>query len=248
MGTGGTYEIGSWRSLVLGAPIDVPLPAGATALVCVDIQRKTMDPDAPRGFSRSLVAADPVLADEYFRYAEKEVVPNVRRLQAWFRGHGWPVMHFAVGPRYADGRDLPFAFRQVQTKGLGTSDREMITVDDPEFQLVDDVAPLPGEPVIHKITMGGFTGTGADQLLRGLGVRTIVMVGGHTHACVEATARVAADLGYGVVVVEDAVINYLPVMHDAAMVNFASFIGRVTTTDELLTELTEASELTGEDA
>jgi nicotinamidase-related amidase len=86
--------------------------------------------------------------------------------------------------------------------------------------------------------MGGFTGTGADQLLRGLGVRTIVMVGGHTHACVEATARVAADLGYGVVVVEDAVINYLPLMHDAAMVNFASFIGRVTTTDDILSELT----------
>jgi nicotinamidase-related amidase len=225
--------------MVLGAPIDVPVQAGQTALVCVDIQRKTMDPEAPRGFSRSLVSADPVLADQYFRYAEKVVVPNVQRLQECFRERGWPVMHFAVGPRFADGSDLPFAFRQVQTKGLGTSDRDMITVDDPEFQLVDAVAPLPGEPLIHKVTMGGFTGTGADQLLRTLGIRTIVMVGGHTHACVEATARVAADLGYGVVVVEDAVINYLPVMHDAAMVNFASFIGRVTTTDDLLAELTE---------
>ena len=48
--------------------------------------------------------------------------------------------------------------------------------------------------------------------------------------------------GYGVVAVEDAVINYLPVMHDAAMVNFASFLGRVTTTDELLDELTEGKD------
>ena len=89
MGSGGTYEIGTWRSMVLGAPLDVPVPPGETALVCVDIQRKTMDPDAPRGFSHSLVAADPVLADQYFRYAEKVVVPNVQRLQACFRERGF---------------------------------------------------------------------------------------------------------------------------------------------------------------
>ena len=39
--------------------------------------------------------------------------------------------------------------------------------------------------------------------------------------------------------VEDAVINYLPVMHDAAMINFASFIGRVVDTDQVLAELSK---------
>ena len=231
------YEIGKWRELASGRKIDFRLELPRTALVCVDLQRKTCDRHSPRGFSQTIAKSQPELADAYFARVEQQVVPNVQRLQAFFRQRGARVVHFAVGPELRDAADVPFAFRQVQAGGLGVT----ITSSDPEYQICEQVAPVDGEPVIHKVTMGGFTGTGAEALFRNLGIDTLVLVGGHTHACVEATGRGAADLGFKVAVVEDAVVNYMPLMHDAAMINFAGFIGRVATTDEVLAELGGAS-------
>ncbi len=229
---GETYEIGRWRELA-SSRITFPIDLKRTALVCVDMQRKTVDATSPRGFTQTIGKTNPELAQWYFKKIETETLPNAKRLQAAFRKAGARVVHFVVGPKMKDGSDLPFAFKNVQQKGLGA----WICFDDPEFQLHPEVAPLEGELVIHKVTMGGFTGTGAEEMLRNMGIDTIVLIGGHTHACVESSGRAAADLGFKVAVVEDAVINYMPLLHDAAMLNFAGFIGRVTTTDELLDEI-----------
>ena len=101
--------------------------------------------------------------------------------------------------------------------------------------------------MIHKVTVNGFSGTPVQVLLRNLGIDGIVLVGGSTYGCVESTGRGAADLGFKVAMVEDAVSLGAvfdgakggfppPFLHDATMVNFCSFIGRVTTTDELIAE------------
>ncbi len=233
---GPTYEIGSWRELAQEErPFDIGLEG--TALVCVDIQRKTCDRNSPRGMSKTLSARDPGLAEWYYSKIEDQVLPNVMKLQRYFRERSGKVVHFVVGPGQKDGSDLPFMFRKVQEKGLDTPTSGHVALGDEEFQICDEVAPIPGETVFHKLTMGGFSGTGAEAALRNRGIDTLVLVGGHTHACVEATGRGAADLGFHVAVVEDAVINYMPLMHDAAMINFAGFIGRVTTTGELIEEV-----------
>ena len=231
-----TYRIGSWREFVAPSVFDFVISPETAALVCVDLQGKTVDRKARRGLSRSLERLAPGASEGYFDRVENQIVPNVQALQSGFRALGARVAHFVVGPSYRDGRDLPYAFRQTQRASMAEDD-EIVSLGDPEFDIVEAVAPLEDEPVFHKVTMGGFTGTGAELVLRNLGVDTLVLVGGHTHACVESTGRAAADLGFKVAIVEDAVINYLPVMHDAAMINFASFIGRVVDTREVLDEL-----------
>ena len=73
-----------------------------------------------------------------------------------------------------------------------------------QYAIRPEVAPLPGEKVVEKRYANSFRDTPLLELLRGLGVKRLVIVGMQTHMCVEAAARAAADLGFDVTVVSDA--------------------------------------------
>ena len=76
--------------------------------------------------------------------------------------------------------------------------------DSPGFQLVPEVAPLPSEAVLDKITMSAFEGTPLDIALRDCGVTTFIVAGVAMEIGIEPTVRHGADLGYIPVVVTDA--------------------------------------------
>ncbi|MCJ1439171.1 hypothetical protein MMC27_008562 [Xylographa pallens] len=62
-----------------------------------------------------------------------------------------------------------------------------------------------GEKVIGKKHPGAYAGTELQEWLEGRGVKKVVLVGYMAHVCVSTTARQAAELGYDVVLVEDAI-------------------------------------------
>jgi biuret amidohydrolase len=64
-------------------------------------------------------------------------------------------------------------------------------------------------------------------------METLVIGGVATNVCVEATARDAVDLGYQVILVDDACAAYSPESHEATLLNFQGF-GRVRVADEVL--------------
>ena len=68
----------------------------------------------------------------------------------------------------------------------------------------EGLAPLPGEPELRKTSHNAFTTTNLQQILTERGVREVAVCGIRTEQCCETTARVAADLGYGVTFVIDA--------------------------------------------
>jgi nicotinamidase-related amidase len=74
-----------------------------------------------------------------------------------------------------------------------------------------------GDVEIVKRTIGGFQGTGLDDRLRQLGVTTLVFGGIATNLGVESTARAAADLGYDLVFVEDAMAAFTAAEHEASV-------------------------------
>ena len=76
--------------------------------------------------------------------------------------------------------------------------------DSPGFQLVPELAPLPSEAVLDKITMSAFEGTPLDIILRDCGLSAFAIVGVATEIGIEPTVRHGADLGYIPVVVSDA--------------------------------------------
>ncbi|HEY7483669.1 MAG TPA: cysteine hydrolase family protein [Streptosporangiaceae bacterium] len=80
-----------------------------------------------------------------------------------------------------------------------------------------------------------FTGTALDQMLRALGVRTVVAVGVSLNLGVPGLCLEAVNLGYRVVVVADAVAGIPAEYGDAVMANTISLLAARTTADELIT-------------
>jgi nicotinamidase-related amidase len=74
----------------------------------------------------------------------------------------------------------------------------------PQSQLAAELAPMPSEAVLDKITMSAFEGTWLDIALRDCGITTVVVVGVALEIGVEPTVRHAADLGYIPIVIADA--------------------------------------------
>jgi len=71
-------------------------------------------------------------------------------------------------------------------------------------EIIPQVCPAPDEAVLVKNYPNSFRATALEQTLDAAGIDEIVIVGAMSHMCVDATARAAADFGYGVTVVDDA--------------------------------------------
>ncbi len=98
-------------------------------------------------------------------------------------------------------RKLPVIHVQHMPRGI---ERFEPGVTDPQLAIQANVAPLAGEPVVVKHSFNSFLGTGLQELLKERGVKTLVIAGMQTHMCVEAAVRAGADLGYDIVLIEDA--------------------------------------------
>ena len=98
-------------------------------------------------------------------------------------------------------RKLPVIHVQHMLQGI---ERAEPGGTNPQLAIHANVAPLAGEPVVVKHAVNAFLGTGLQALLKERDIKTLVIAGMQTHMCVEAAVRAGADLGYDIVLVEDA--------------------------------------------
>lgn len=68
----------------------------------------------------------------------------------------------------------------------------------------DSVAHFEGEPIVYKHYPNSFRETNLLEMLKEWEIERVVIAGMMTHMCVDATARAAADLGFQVMIAEDA--------------------------------------------
>ena len=102
------------------------------------------------------------------------------------------------------------------------------------WQIVDDLAPHAGDPVIQKVRYDAFYGTHLDHLLRLRGVDTLVICGTVANICVHYTAASAALRWYDVVIPRDAVSALDPFDLESSLRQTAFlFAGTVTTADAI---------------
>lgn len=218
----------------------VVIDAEESALVVVDVQRFFARPEYP--FAHVFEKMVPGVTADYFRRVNATVLPNIQRLLACFRGRKLPVIYFAVGCHTPDGRDLPGWMREFDDVSLMLiGQRVCPPVGDPSGAIEDRVAPLPGEVVLTKSSSGPGASTNLHQVLRNLGVRSLVVCGLTTAVCVTQTAREMADLGFQVLVADDACTELSDESHRAALFTFALGFGRVRPTGQIV-ELLGAAE------
>ena len=83
--------------------------------------------------------------------------------------------------------------------------------------IVDELAPLPGEIVIDKPGKGAFYATDLHELLETAGITSLVVTGVTTEVCVHTTVREANDRGYECLVLADCVGSYFPEFQQAGL-------------------------------
>jgi nicotinamidase-related amidase len=95
------------------------------------------------------------------------------------------------------------------------------------------VRPLEGELVITKTNGGALSGTNLDFILRNMDIDSLIFVGFLTDQCVLATSLHASDLGYDVLLVEDACTTRSKLLHDAVLQAQKDVCAKVKTTAEV---------------
>jgi nicotinamidase-related amidase len=116
-----------------------------------------------------------------------EAERNIAQLLDAWRGHSLPVYHVRH-----DSLEPYSHYRPGQ----------------PGNQFKPEAAPLPGEPVIVKHTNSAFIGTGFEETLRLAGHKVLVLAGVITNNSVEATVRMAGNLGFETYLAEDACFTF----------------------------------------
>ena len=129
-----------------------------------------------------------------------------------------------------DLADLPankrWRSRRIGMDGVGIGDAgpcgRILVRGEPGWQIIEELAPLPGEIVIDKPGKGMFWATGLHEMLQGLGVTHLVFTGVTTEVCVQTSMREANDRGYDCLIVEDATESYFPEFKAAALAMIAA--------------------------
>lgn len=196
------------------------LDPARTALLVVDMQKAFVDEGAP---------VEVPLA--------RGIVPNINRLATAARAAGSPVVWIKMTAWEKDGTNSwPVFYDHFATPEFGRRHLAALTDGAPLHELADGLDMRPEDHVLLKTRFSAFIqgSSTIDDLLRGLGLDTIVVAGTLTNRCCESSARDAMMIGYKVIFVEDANAAVTDEEHVAALINVASAFGDVRTTDAVL--------------
>ena len=189
-------------------PYEFEFDPKTTALVMIDFQRDFVDPG---GFGEALGNDVSLL---------RRAVPPAERVLKAARAKGLLVIHTREGHR-TDLTDCPPAKKARGRLRAGIGDPgpmgRILVRGEEGHDIVKELYPGPGEPVVDKPGKGAFFATDLDGILKHRGISHLVVCGVTTEVCVNTTVREANDRGYECLVLEDCVASYFPEFQKAAL-------------------------------
>jgi len=179
-----------------------------TALVIIDMQRDFLEPG---GFGETL--------GNDITQLQRAVDP-CKAVLAAARDTGMLVVHTREG-HLPDLSDAPPAKVERGKPSLRIGDPgpmgRILIRGEPGHDIVDELAPAPGELVIDKPGKGAFYATGLGEALTQRGIDALLVCGVTTEVCVHTTIREANDRGYRCLAVSDACASYFPEFHEIGL-------------------------------
>ena len=193
---------------IAAEPYEYDLSLPHAALLIIDMQRDFLEPG---GFGE-------MLGNDVSRL-RGAIAPNKALLTAW-RVAGGMVMHTREGHRQ-DLADLPPAKKIRGRSVLCIGDTgpmgRILVRGEPGHDIIPELYPAPGEPVIDKPGKGAFFATDLHAILQNRGITQLVVTGVTTEVCVNTTVREANDRGYDCLVVADCCGSYFPEFHEMGL-------------------------------
>jgi len=214
------------------APLSVDL--SRAALIIIDMQRDFLEPG---GFGAAL-------GNDVSRL-KVAVAPCASVLSA-FRQIGALVMHTREGHR-PDLADAPphkveRGDPAMRIGAPGPMGRILVR-GEPGHDIIAELYPAAGEPVIDKPGKGAFCQTDLDLMLRNRGINTLFVCGVTTEVCVNTTVREANDRGYRCIVISDCCASYFPEFHEYGLKMIKAqggIFGSVTSSNQVIAAMTMA--------
>lgn len=149
------------------------------------------------------------------------MLPHLSRLLAGARSIGVPVIYIQMTVLPGRISESPAQIRfnmRLHLASHGATQPLLYTIEGtPGQEIIEELAPEPGDLVVRKYRSSGFWGTNLDMLLRSNGIETVIVTGCTTEGCVESTARDALFNDYYVVLPEDCVASDDPRQHEASL-------------------------------
>ena len=212
-------------------PSELIVDLGGAALVIIDMQRDFLEPG---GFGA-------VLGNDVSRL-QAAVAPCRKVLDA-ARALGVLVIHTREGHRPDLSDAPPHKVERGDPKNRigarGPMGRILIR-GEPGHDIIPELYPLPGEPVIDKPGKGAFYQTDLELMLRNRAIDTLLVAGVTTEVCVNTTVREANDRGFRCIVLSDCCASYFPEFHQSGLAMIKAqggIFGSVTGSAEFLRSL-----------
>jgi nicotinamidase-related amidase len=213
-------------------PYPFEFDPATTALVIIDMQRDFVEPG---GFGETLGNDVSLL---------QSVVPPLKKVLETARAVGMAVIHTREG-HVPDLSDCPPAKLNRGEPSLRIGDPgpkgRILVRGEFGHDIVDELAPLPGELVIDKPGKGSFHATNLQAELVERGITRLVVTGVTTEVCVHTTVREANDRGYECLVLSDCTGSYFPEFQRVGLAMIAAqggIFGWVAPSETLLAALT----------
>jgi nicotinamidase-related amidase len=156
-------------------------------------------------FSTSGIGQNPIAKARQTLERAKEVLDAARHAGIFV---GYCISHFRPGFPEVSDRNTTRAARRDSGEVLPT---------DPAALIHPAVQPQAGEPVIAKHRTSAFSGSAFEMILRAHNIETLILMGHATSGVILSTVRLAADLDYHLIVVEDGCADRDPEVHKLLM-------------------------------
>jgi nicotinamidase-related amidase len=196
------------KTQIIAEPQPLNVELDRTALIIIDMQRDFLE----RGGFGEALGNDVALL--------KAAVKPLKAVLDAARAAGLLVIHTREGHRPDLSDAPPFKIeRGSPSKRIGDPGpmgRILVRGED-GHDIIPELYPIQGEPVIDKPGKGAFYQTDLELTLKNCAIENLIVTGVTTEVCVNTTVREANDRGYRCIVLGDCCASYFPEFHDMGL-------------------------------